>query len=116
MSEEKSEMIGEPKTAKVIVTTDTGREIRFRADEWDAEEQLDVLTASRNYVASFAAGRWTSVRLDGMTDDDRHAALDLAVARKALDKIWSNVNGPNRDLSVVAKIIDETCDTIGWPE
>lgn len=93
------------KPATVIVTTETGREIRFRADEWDAEEQLDVLTATRQYVASFAAGRWTSVRLDGVIADDDQAKA-LGIARKALEAI-ARISDANVAIKLAEDALDE---------
>jgi hypothetical protein len=107
MSEEltESETIGgNPKT--VIVTTETGGEIRFRADEWDAEGQLDVLTGTRQRVASFAAGRWTSVRLDGVITPDRQAEA-LGVARRALAEAWRALCDIHAEEGGVGKIVND---------
>lgn len=88
MSEEKNE--AETPKSTVIVTTETGREIRFNADEFDAEDQLDVRDTSRKansgIVGSFAAGRWRDVRLDGVTEPD-DAGKALGIARRALSEI-----------------------------
>jgi len=81
-------------TATVIVTTETGTEIRYRADSFAADgfataDLLDIRDTSRKgnatVVALYAAGSWRSVRLDGVTEPDTtRRQLDIAKAALAL--------------------------------
>lgn len=120
--------MSEEKHSVVIVTEQRGKQVterRYRADSWDADEYgrltVSVKTAgsemgvtSHRVVAEYSnPGAWLCVR-EGEADDPLPG--DLLLARHALRRIWENVNGPHQDFTIVAKIIDETCDKIGWPE
>lgn len=55
----------EPKPAKVIVVTDdTGRDRRYAADEWQAEEAVDVLRDGQ-VIVTYPQGTWRRATVEG---------------------------------------------------
>lgn len=92
----------------VIVTTDTGTEHRYRADEFDPDGALHVRDTARKantgIIGAYAEGCWRSVRYDGTTEPDGTARA-LAIAKRALEAIAHS--RPEKPDDVAQQALDE---------
>lgn len=109
-----SESILEPTTV-VIVTEASGRERRYRADEWawnadpsdpyaERAMVIDILRAGED-VARYNVGAWLSVRVDsGLAPGGAEAAL--RIAKQALERIAANSVGEHSSSGIARDALD----------